>query len=118
MKTTSQQRGALIRSADVAFTPTSPVRANRGCARFRHGGELREVVHDLDQSLAIEPVQPLAFLQKGKALLEMRVRESMNIYASDRWIYSSATSPSAVSRQPAAKIVLEGLDLLCLCRVG
>lgn len=46
---------------------------NRGCARFEQGGEAREAVQDFDQSLELEPAQPLAFLQKGQALLEMQV---------------------------------------------
>jgi len=50
-------------------------RGSRGSARLRLGGGCREAVHDMDKSLAVDPVQPLAFLQKGQALLRMQVRD-------------------------------------------
>ena len=52
---------------------SSPLRF-RGSARLRLGGEDREAVHDLDQSLTIDAAQPLVFLQKGQALLKMQVK--------------------------------------------
>lgn len=57
-------------------------RCGRGSARLRLGGEDREAVHDLDQSLTLEPAQPLAFLQKGQALLNMQVREEYELFRS------------------------------------
>lgn len=77
--------GRLRRSAEPTFWKTriihndsgavllSSPRRFRGSARLRLGGEYREAVHDLDQSLAIDPAQPLVLLQKGQALLKLQV---------------------------------------------
>lgn len=61
-----------IGASDALLFCDNP-RGVRGSARLRLGGEEREAIHDLDQSLAMDPAQPLAFLQKGQALLKLQV---------------------------------------------
>lgn len=80
----------LDTSSDIILT-SRLLHSKRGCARFQHGGKPREAVHDLDQSLTFEPAQPLALLQKGKALLEIQVRDIKHVATSEASSWKSCT---------------------------